>query len=77
MDKPLSLDVAMAQLQQAMRDFEASVAHAMGQDAVARSMSAGAMLQAARYVERNGLTDGGRKQLRTAIELARNELGVE
>jgi len=77
MDKTMSLAVAKAQLEQALCDYQNSYDAALGCDKIADKLAASQVLTALRYIEKNGLTDGGRKHLRTAIEACRSVLGLE
>lgn len=73
----LSLDAAMSQLDQALRDFGEAHDAAMARDPICRQLAVGTALTAMRYVEQHGLTPAGRKKLRTGIEALRHALGLE
>ena len=77
MDHPMSLPVAKAALEQAMRDYQLAYDAALGSDRVVDKLGTSQILTSLRYVERNGLTEGGRRHLRTAIETCRSMLGIE
>jgi len=76
MDKPMPLDVAMAQLNQAMADFTVSHDAAMACDKAAVQLNAGIALGALREIERTGMTDLGRRRLATAIKAVRSIMGL-
>lgn len=73
----LTLDAAMSQLDQALRDFEQAHSAALARDPINRQLAVGIALQAMRYVESHGLTPAGRKQLRTGIEALKHALGLK
>ena len=77
MDKALPLDAALAAFDQAASDLRASLDAAQSMDQIAAALAMTTCLQAMRYVERHGLTEAGRRQLRTGIESCRAALGVE
>ena len=77
MDKPMPLPVAEAQLNQAMADFTASHDAAMASDKAAVQLNAGIVLGCLRDIERNGLTDLGRRRLATAIKATHSIMGIE
>ncbi len=77
MHKPMTLPVAMAQLNQSMADFTAAHDAAMAADPVADKLNAGIALQGLRYIEKNGLTDEGRRRLASSIRAVQSILGVE
>ena len=76
MDKPMPLDVAKAQLEQSLADFAASYDASSSADHAVDRLNAGICLQSLRYIEKNGLTDEGRRRLQTAIRSCSAVLGV-
>lgn len=77
MDHAMPLPVAKAQLEQAMRDYQVAYDAALGCDRIGDRLAVSQILTSLKYIERAGLTDGGRRSLRTAIEACRTMLGVE
>lgn len=77
MDKPMSLPVAKAALEQAMRDYQVSYDAALGCDRISDKLAVSQALTSLRYIEKCGMTEAGRRHLRTAIEACRNVLGLE
>ncbi len=77
MDHAMPLPVAKAQLEQAMRDYQTAYDAAMGCDRIGDRLAVSQILTSLKYIERAGLTDGGRRSLRTAIEACRTMLGVD
>ena len=76
MDKPMSLPVAMAQLEQSLADYATAYDAAMAADPIADKLNAGIVLQSLRYIELNGLTHEGRRRLQTAIRSCNAVLGI-
>lgn len=76
MDKPLPLDAALSAFDQAASDLRTSLDAAQAMDQIAAALAMTTCLQAMRYVEKNGLTAAGRRQLKTGIESCRAALGV-
>ena len=76
MHNPMPLAVADAQLHQALADFTAAYDNAMSQERVVSQLAVATILQSLRYVEKNGLTDQGRKRLGLAIDACRSVLGA-
>lgn len=77
MDRPMSLPVAAAAYQQAQADLLAAYDAAMAADPVADRLNASIVLQSLRYIEKNGLTDEGRRRLQTAIQSCKAVMGME
>ncbi len=71
------LDSAVADVQQSLRALLHSIDSAMTADEVSNRLAMTTTLGALRYIEKHGLTDGGRRQLRTAIECCHSVLGIE
>lgn len=73
----VSLDAAIAAHHQATSDLSKALDDAMSGDRISERLAMTTVLGALRYIEKNGLTEAGRKQLRTAIEATRAVMGVE
>ena len=76
MDRPMSLPVAAAQFNQAMADLTAAHDAAMAMPQIETALGLAAILTSLRDVENRGLTPGGRKSLRTAIEATKSLMGI-
>lgn len=76
MHRPMAIDVAKAQLEQSLADYARAYDAAMAADPIADRLNAGIVLQSLRYIEKNGLTDEGRRRLQTAIRSCSAVLGV-
>jgi len=77
MDKPMTLPVALAQLRQSIDDTLDAHERCMSDgDRMGDKLAASQILTSLRYIEKNGLTDGGRRSLKTAIEATKAILGV-
>lgn len=73
----IALDAAVADVQQSLRTLLRSIDSAMTADEVSNRLAMTTTLGALRYIEKHGLTDGGRKQLRTAIECCHAVLEID
>ena len=73
----IPLDAALAAHEQAARDLRDAIDHATAAERVCDRLAMTIALRAMRYVEKHGVTEAGRKQLRTGIEAARSVLGAE
>lgn len=71
------LDSAVADVQQSLRSLLHSIDSAMTADEVSNRLAMTTALNSMRYIEKHGMTDGGRKHLRTAIECCHSVLGIE
>lgn len=76
MQHPMPLSVAAAQLSQAMADYTAAHDAAMSAPEIETALGLSAILTSLRDVENRGLTPGGRKSLRTAIETTKALMGI-
>jgi len=73
----IPLDAAWQAHEQACRDLQIALDAAMASDAVSDRLAMATCLTSLRYIEANGLTDEGRKRLRTAIAACRSAMGIE
>lgn len=73
----ISLDAAIEAHEQAAADLNRAIADALAADRISDKLAVSTTLTALRYVEKHGLTEAGRRQLRTAIEACRSVLGIE
>ena len=73
----ISLDAALAAHDQAAADLNRAISDALASNRVADRMAMCMVLSSLRYIEKHGLTETGRRQLRTAIEACRSVLGIE
>lgn len=73
----IPLDAAVEQFSQSMSDLQVAVDSALASERVADRLAMTTCLTALRYVDKHGMTESGRKQLRTAIECCRSVLGLE
>ena len=77
MNEHMSLPVALAQLRQSINDTIDAHNRCMSDgDRMGDKLAASQILTSLRYIERHGLTDGGRRSLTTAIEATKAILGV-
>lgn len=77
MQHPMPLPVAKAALEQALRDYQVSYDAALGCDRISDKLAVSQALTSLRYIEKHGMTEAGRRHLRTAIEACRSVLGLE
>ena len=73
----IPLDAAWQAHEQSCRDLQSALDDAMADNRVADRLAMSTCLTSLRYIERHGLTDEGRKRLRTALAACRAALGVE
>lgn len=73
----IPLDQAWQQFDQAAADLRTALDSRMTDDDVSQRLAMATCLQGLRYIEANGLTDEGRKRLRTSLAACRAALGIE
>jgi hypothetical protein len=73
----LPLDVASEQVVMAIRDYQAAHAQAASIDPASAGLAMGMALTSLRQLQKSGWTEGGRRNLTTAIETLRAALGLE
>lgn len=73
----IPLDAARSQLEQAMRDYQDAADRASALDPVSAGLAMGMALTSLRSLQKSGWTEGGRRNLTTAIEALRAALGLE
>jgi len=73
----IPLDAAWQAHEQAAADLRQALDDAMCNDRVSDRLAMSSCLTSLRYIEKHGLTEHGRRQLRTAIASCRAALGAE
>lgn len=77
MDKPMPLDVARSQLEQSLADYARAYDASSTADHAVDRLNASIALQQWRYIEKNGLTDEGRRRMAVGIRACNSILGIE
>ena len=73
----IQLAAAWQAHEQAAADLRMALDDAMSHDRVSNGLAMATCLTSLRYIEKHGLTEEGRRKLRTAIASCRAAMGIE
>lgn len=73
----IQLDAAWQAHEQASADLRRALDDAMSHDRVADRLAMATCMTSLRYIEKHGLTEEGRRKLRTAIAACRAAMGID